>query len=249
MYANPKESPAIIAKAYNLDAGRRREDVVRDLLDSEKKGGVPYWGPGDLRIDTMNNMIRAQKLVGAIKGDVDWAKLIDESFLPDDLQEQEAALTPCTSRALRGRHPDLSGARGAAGSARARAGGSRARAGRVLRRGRALGLRQVDAARRDRRTGGADRRANALRRQAARAATCQTASASCSRRTRAFPGSRSTTTSPSACARRANRGPKCRDRVDYALDVHGPDGLRPGLSRRSSRAACASACASRARWC
>ena len=85
MYANPKESAAIIAKAYNLEAPVA-EATVRNLLASEKKGGVPYWGPGDIRIDTMDNMIRAQKIVGAMQGDADWTKLIDESFLPDDLK-------------------------------------------------------------------------------------------------------------------------------------------------------------------
>ena len=88
MYANPAEASKIIAKVYNLDAGVT-EKVVRALLESEKKGGIPYWGPGDLRIDTMNNMIRAQKLVGAVKGDVDWSKMIDESFLPDDLKSKK----------------------------------------------------------------------------------------------------------------------------------------------------------------
>jgi NitT/TauT family transport system substrate-binding protein len=88
MYSNPRESAAIIAKAYSLDDATA-EKTLRNLLDSEKKGGVPYWGPGDLRIDTMNNMIRAQKLVGAMEGDADWAKLIDESFLPDDLKSKK----------------------------------------------------------------------------------------------------------------------------------------------------------------
>src|SRR6266513_829141 len=91
MYWNPKESAAIIAKAYNIDDGTA-EKTLRNLLDSEKKGGVPYWGPGDLRIDTMNNMIRAQKLVGAMEGEVDWNKLIDESFLPEDLKSRKPRL-------------------------------------------------------------------------------------------------------------------------------------------------------------
>ncbi len=85
MRSNTKEASAIIATAYDLTPAVA-ESTVRNLLDSEKKGGVPYWGAGELRIDTMNNMIRAQKLVGAFKGDVDWSKLIDESFLPDDLR-------------------------------------------------------------------------------------------------------------------------------------------------------------------
>jgi len=37
----------------------------------------------------MNNMIRAQKLVGAMEGEVDWNKLIDESFLPEDLKSRK----------------------------------------------------------------------------------------------------------------------------------------------------------------
>jgi hypothetical protein len=36
----------------------------------------------------MNNMIKAQKDVGAIEGDVDWATLVDESFLPGDLKSK-----------------------------------------------------------------------------------------------------------------------------------------------------------------
>ncbi|MBI3708095.1 MAG: ABC transporter substrate-binding protein [Proteobacteria bacterium] len=88
MYANLKESSAIIAKAYNLDVSVA-ETTVRNLLESEKKGGLPYWGPGDLRIDTMDNMIRAQKLVGAMQGDADWSKLVDETFLPDDLKSNK----------------------------------------------------------------------------------------------------------------------------------------------------------------
>ena len=88
MYSNPKESAEIIAKAYNLEVPVA-ESTVRNLLASEKKGGVPYWGPGDIRIDTMDNMIRAQKIVGALKGDADWSKLIDESFLPDDLKTRK----------------------------------------------------------------------------------------------------------------------------------------------------------------
>jgi len=87
MLANVPESSRIIAKAYNLDPGVT-EKVVNNLIASEKKGGIPYWGPGDLRIDTMDNMIRAQKLVGALEGEADWSKLVDESFLPDDLKRK-----------------------------------------------------------------------------------------------------------------------------------------------------------------
>jgi len=88
MVANPKDSALIIAKAYNLEPAVA-ESTLRNLLASEKTGGVPYWGPGDIRLDTMDNMIRAQKIVGALKGDPDWSKLVDESFLPDDLKSKK----------------------------------------------------------------------------------------------------------------------------------------------------------------
>ena len=88
MYSNTREASAIIAKAYDLEPAVA-EATVRNLLASEKKGGIPYWGPGDIRIDTMDNMIRAQKIVGAMQGDPDWSKLIDESFLPEDLKSKK----------------------------------------------------------------------------------------------------------------------------------------------------------------
>ncbi len=88
MIANVPESSRIIAKAYNLDAAVT-EKVVNNLIASEKKGGIPYWGPGDLRLETMDNMIRAQKLVGALQGEADWSKLVDESFLPNDLKSKK----------------------------------------------------------------------------------------------------------------------------------------------------------------
>jgi len=47
---------------------------------------VPYWGPGYFDMAGMDRMIRAQKLVGALSGDVDWSKIVDISFLSDDLK-------------------------------------------------------------------------------------------------------------------------------------------------------------------
>jgi NitT/TauT family transport system substrate-binding protein len=88
MRANPRESAQIVARAYNI-APEVAESTIVSLLASEKKSTVPYWGPGDLRLDTMDNMLRAQKLVGAFQGDADWSKLVDERFLPDDLKTKK----------------------------------------------------------------------------------------------------------------------------------------------------------------
>jgi hypothetical protein len=85
MISNPNESAPFIAKAYNVDLDVAKS-ALANLTASSKKSGVPYFEPGRFRIDAMNNMIRAQKLVGAIDGDPEWAGMIDQQFLPDDLR-------------------------------------------------------------------------------------------------------------------------------------------------------------------
>jgi NitT/TauT family transport system substrate-binding protein len=81
---NPEASAIIIARAYKLDPAVS-ERVILSLLDSEKNGDIPYWSRGDFRLDTMNNVLAAQKLATPMIGVVSWSKIIDESFLPYDL--------------------------------------------------------------------------------------------------------------------------------------------------------------------
>jgi hypothetical protein len=64
MYANPDESADIIAKAYNLSSDVSRS-AVRNLLGSHDKSGVRYWSAGEINLKAMNEMMRAQKIVGA----------------------------------------------------------------------------------------------------------------------------------------------------------------------------------------
>jgi NitT/TauT family transport system substrate-binding protein len=81
MNANLDESAQLIAKDYQMDAAAVR-NVLRNLIEKKAPGGLPYWSPtGQFNWDSMNNMIRAQRLVGVIKTEVDWKKLVDESFL------------------------------------------------------------------------------------------------------------------------------------------------------------------------
>ena len=87
MYANPDESAEIIAKAYNLTPDVAKS-AVKNLLGSHEKSGVKYWSGGEINLKAMNEMMRAQKIVGALKDDPDWGKIIDESFLPDDLKKK-----------------------------------------------------------------------------------------------------------------------------------------------------------------
>jgi NitT/TauT family transport system substrate-binding protein len=84
MIANPDEAAEIVAKQYNIDLDVAKS-AVRNLTTSKTKG-VPYWGEGAIHMDGLKRMIEVQRSVGAITGEVDYSKIIDTRFLPDDLK-------------------------------------------------------------------------------------------------------------------------------------------------------------------
>jgi NitT/TauT family transport system substrate-binding protein len=86
MYDNPDEAAKIIAAAYKMDEAVIAR-AVKNLIDGSVDG-IPYWGPGRLHYEGMDNMIRAQRMVGAVEGEVDWSQLVDESLLPEDLRSR-----------------------------------------------------------------------------------------------------------------------------------------------------------------
>jgi NitT/TauT family transport system substrate-binding protein len=80
MKDRPEEAAAIVAKVYKLELPVAIQSV-RNLI--EAKTTLPYWSAGKFDLAGLKEMWRAQILVGAAEGDVDWAKLIDERFLPE----------------------------------------------------------------------------------------------------------------------------------------------------------------------
>ncbi len=85
MNQHPKEAAEIIASVYKMDPAVI-EKAIRNT--GVTVNGVPYWDSGKIHYQGLDNMIRAQKMVGAVKGDVDWSKIVDESFLPNDLKSK-----------------------------------------------------------------------------------------------------------------------------------------------------------------
>jgi NitT/TauT family transport system substrate-binding protein len=85
MKDHPDEAADIVAKQYNLEP-EVAKSAVRNLV-SAKTQGVPYWGEGEIHLDGLKRMIEAQRSVGAITGEVDYNKIIDTRFLPDDLKK------------------------------------------------------------------------------------------------------------------------------------------------------------------
>ncbi len=86
MNKNPTEAAQIIASVYKMEPAVIEKAIRQTGVTVD---GVSYWGPGRINYRGLDNMIRAQKLVGAVKGDVDWSKIVDEGFLPEDLRSKK----------------------------------------------------------------------------------------------------------------------------------------------------------------
>jgi NitT/TauT family transport system substrate-binding protein len=79
---NPDESADIVAKAYNGDPKIYRE-VFKHFVE------IKYFGDGRFNYQGMNRMAEGMQLVGTLKGPPDWKKMIDTSFLPQDLMHTQ----------------------------------------------------------------------------------------------------------------------------------------------------------------
>jgi NitT/TauT family transport system substrate-binding protein len=86
MYAHPDEAGDIVAKVYDLDPAIARQ-AVHNLTTMAPGATIPYWGVGRFDIKGMDGMIAAQRSVGAYSGTPNWEKMIDRSFLADDLRK------------------------------------------------------------------------------------------------------------------------------------------------------------------
>jgi NitT/TauT family transport system substrate-binding protein len=85
MKEHPAEAAEIIAKPFNITK-EVAESAIRNLTTSMTQG-VPYWGEGDIHLEGMKSIIEVQRSVGALTGEIDLSKIIDTSFLPDDLKK------------------------------------------------------------------------------------------------------------------------------------------------------------------
>jgi len=84
MREHPEEAADIVAKQFKIERDVALS-AVKNLTTSKTKG-VPYWGEGDIHLEGLKRMIEAQRAVGAISGEVDYNKLVDTRFLPNDLK-------------------------------------------------------------------------------------------------------------------------------------------------------------------
>jgi NitT/TauT family transport system substrate-binding protein len=81
IYANPDEAAAILQKMWNFDPAIARE-AVHNMI------GPKMWSLGDFNRAELDHTVEGLRLIGEVKGEVDWNKLIDQSFMPADLQRK-----------------------------------------------------------------------------------------------------------------------------------------------------------------
>jgi NitT/TauT family transport system substrate-binding protein len=87
MKTNRQESAEIIGRIYKLDAAVV-QTVLTGLIDHPSEGGVPYFGLGDFVPDGIDRLMAGLKLINALDTDTAWRPLVDQSFLPPDLQRK-----------------------------------------------------------------------------------------------------------------------------------------------------------------
>jgi len=80
MNAKPEEAAKLTQKYFDKVAPDVLAKVTVQLAASA------YWSEGAIEMDRLRNMARGLALVGELKGEIDWSKVIDKSFLPKDLQ-------------------------------------------------------------------------------------------------------------------------------------------------------------------
>jgi NitT/TauT family transport system substrate-binding protein len=80
---HPDEAADITAKAYNNPNVELFRSHIRVLIKEN------YWSDGRLDYAVMNHMVEGLQITGQIKGDVDWPKYVDTSYLPPDLRASQ----------------------------------------------------------------------------------------------------------------------------------------------------------------
>jgi NitT/TauT family transport system substrate-binding protein len=81
IYSNPKDAAKLLSETYDKLPLPVAESAVGNNV------GIKYWGRGGFEYAAMDEMIKALKIVGALKAEVDWSKMVDTSFLPEELKK------------------------------------------------------------------------------------------------------------------------------------------------------------------
>jgi NitT/TauT family transport system substrate-binding protein len=79
--AHHNEAAAVYSKVWNVSL-----DEAKKILP--KYYDWHHWNAGDFSKQGLDAVADGLRSVGELKGPVDWSKLIDQEFLPKDLQRK-----------------------------------------------------------------------------------------------------------------------------------------------------------------
>jgi len=79
LYAEPVAAAKLVAKAYG---DKVSEEVA--ITAVKNMVAINYWGRGKFDMPALEAMLEGLRSQGAWEGPIDWDKIIDQSFLPDD---------------------------------------------------------------------------------------------------------------------------------------------------------------------
>ena len=81
IYENTDEAIQILSKVYEPLPAKDVGIMVKELAAAK------FWSEGRIEMPLLENAARAMKYVGMLEKDVDLKKMVDNSFLPSDLQK------------------------------------------------------------------------------------------------------------------------------------------------------------------
>jgi NitT/TauT family transport system substrate-binding protein len=81
IYANIEEAARITSKRYG-------DTLPADVapIAMKRMAGIGYWSRGNIDPVGLNTVVKALERQGEWQGPADWEKIVDRSFLPDDLK-------------------------------------------------------------------------------------------------------------------------------------------------------------------
>ena len=81
IYANPAETAVILQKMWKFEPQIAKE-AVDNMIEPR------MWSLGGFDRAELDRVVEGLRLIGEVKDEVDWSKVIDQSFLPADLQSK-----------------------------------------------------------------------------------------------------------------------------------------------------------------
>lgn len=81
-YDNREEAAAIISETFGAE--KLPLEIAQSAINN--MADINYWSRGELDIDGLEQFLESMRRQGEWEGDANWSKMIDQSFLPDDLR-------------------------------------------------------------------------------------------------------------------------------------------------------------------